>query len=188
VVAVEPSASMAAVLLQQMEDHDIPNVSLVTSPWEEAEVEVADIVLCAHVLYTVRNIEPFVRKLEAHARERVLVVLFQDHPQARIDLLWQDIHGEARQPLPSLSTFQDVLDELGIEVQTEEISPQPPRGFDSLEEALQQLSRRLYLKPDTPKRARLEQILPERLEEVGGVFQIRDAGLVRTALVEWRPV
>ena len=187
VAAVEPSASMANVLLQQMADCHIPNVSLVTSPWEEAEVGVADIVLCSHVLYTIRNIEPFVRKLEAHARERVLTVLFQDRPQARIDPLWQDIHGEARQPLPSLSAFQDVLDELGIEAQTGEIPPQPPRGFDSLEEALQQLSRRLYLKPDTPKWARLKQILPERLEEVGGVFQIRGAGLVRIALVRWHP-
>jgi hypothetical protein len=37
VVAVEPPASMPAVLLQQMADYDISNVSLVSSPWEEVE-------------------------------------------------------------------------------------------------------------------------------------------------------
>jgi hypothetical protein len=81
-----------------------------------------------------------------------------------------------------------VLDELGIVAQTEELPPQPPRGFDSLDKAFQQLSRRLYLKPDTPEWTRLEQILPQMLEEVEGVFQIRGAGLVRTALVAWHPM
>jgi SAM-dependent methyltransferase len=188
VIAVEPSPSMRSVLRQQMLEAGISNVSLVALRWEEAEIDPADFVLCAHVLYTIRDIVPFVRKLEAHARERVLVVLFQDAPQARIHPLWARIHGERRRPLPSLPEFQAVLRELGIEAQTEALPPQPPRGFDSLEDALRQLSRRLYLKPDDAKTSQLEQMLPELLEEVDGVLQLRGTGLFDTALVGWHPI
>ena len=80
-----------------------------------------------------------------------------------------------------------MLRELGIEAQTEALPPQQPRGYDSLEEARNQLSRRLYLKPGDPKTAQLEQMLPECLEEVDGILQIRGAGRVESALVKWHP-
>ena len=57
VVAVEPSPSMGEVLRQQASESSISNVSVVQARWEEAEVEPADLVLCAHVLYVVADIE-----------------------------------------------------------------------------------------------------------------------------------
>jgi len=187
VIAVEPSPSMVAVLREQLSNFDIANVTVAASRWEDAEVEPADLVLCVHMLYTIRDIAPFVRKLEAHARERVLVVLFRDAPQARLDLLWERLHGEPRQSLPSLAEFQAVLRELGIEARTEALPPQPPRGFDSPADALRQLSRRLYAQSDDAKMQQLEQMLPENLEEKNGVFQLRGARDIGSALVWWRP-
>ena len=81
-----------------------------------------------------------------------------------------------------------MLRELEIEAQAEALPPQQPRGFDSLEDALEQLSRRLYLKPNSSKKSRLEHMLPDVLEEVDGRFQIRSAGLIRTELIWWQPV
>ena len=188
VIAVEPSPSMVAVLRQQLSDFNIANVTVAASRWEDAEVEPADLVLCVHMLYTIRNIAPFVRKLESHARERVLAVLFRDAPQARLHPLWERLHGEPRQPLPSLAEFQAVLRELGIEAQTEALPPQPPRGFDSPADALRQLSRRLYTRSDDAKMQQLEQLLPENLEERDSVFQLRGAGDIDSALVWWRPM
>ena len=187
VVAIEPSSSMGLVLFQQMSDFAISNVSLIAARWEEVEVDPADIVLCAHMLYTIQDIAPFIRKLDAHAQLKVLVVLFQDAPQARIHPLWERIHGEPRRPLPSLLEFQAVLGDLGIEAQTEELPPHRPRGFDSLDDALELLSRRLYLKPDSAKSSRLRRLLPDILEEVDGLFQIRGSECVTTALVSWEP-
>ncbi len=187
VVAVEPSESMASVLLQQASDHGIHNISLVKAGWEEAEVEAGDVVLCAHVLYTVGDIEHFVRKLEAHARERVIIVMYKAPPQSQLYPLWKQIHGEERLPLPSLSEFEDVLSELGVEAQQEMLPPQPPRGFDSLQQAMEQLARRLYLKPGTQKMGLLESTLPDLLEEVNGVFTIRGARPLGPGLVCWHP-
>ena len=153
VAAVEPSSSMAQVLSQQLSDLSIQNVSLVQAKWEDAEVEAADIVLCCHVLYVVADIESFLRKLDSHALQRVLVVLYKSAPQSQTYPLWKRVHGEDRLPLPSLSELQEVLSELDIDAQVEILPPQEPRGFDNREQALEQLNRRLYLAPDSSQMA-----------------------------------
>ena len=186
VTAVEPSQSMGSVLLQQTAEYGIRNVSLVQVEWENAEVQPEDLVLCAHVVYTVREIAPFVRKLEAHARKRVLIVLYKAPPQSQIYPLWERIHGEERLPLPSLPEFMDVLRELGIDAKVEILPPQGARGFDSLDQAMDQLSRRLYLPAGSPKLDLLERMLPDLLSEGDGVFRIRGARPMEPALVSWR--
>ena len=187
VVAIEPSPSMASVLLQQASDYGIHNVSLVQSRWEEAELDPGDVALCAHVLYTVRDIEHFVKKLEAHAHERVLVVIFKAPPQSQTYALWKHLHGEERLPLPALPQFEEVLQDLGIDAQVEMLPSPGVRGFDSPQEAIEQLSRRLYLAPGTPKSTLMEEMLPDLLEEVDGTFRIRGAQPLEPVLVWWRP-
>ena len=187
VIAVEPSPSMATVLMQQAAEHAIRNVSLVQAQWEDAEVEPADVVLCSHVVYTIRAIEPFVRKLEEHARERVLAVLFRAPPQSQLYTIWKQVHGEERLPLPGLPQFEEVLKDLGIDAQVEALPAQPHRGYDSLDQAMDQLSRRLFLAPGGPKEALLQRMLPELLEEVDGAFRVRGAQPLEPALVWWRP-
>ncbi len=185
--AVEPSPSMVAVLRRQASDYSIQNVSVVEATWEEVEVEAADIVLCAHVLYVVPEIEIFVRKLEAHARERVLIVLYEAPPQSQIYPLWERVHGEERRPLPGLSQYRGVLSQLGIRAHEEIFPPRPPRGYDGHQQALEQLAHRLYLVPGSLQMARLEAMLPDLLEEVEGTLVIRGAPPVAPTLVWWRP-
>ena len=187
VTAVEPSSSMAEVLNQQTSDLSIQNVSLVQADWADAEVEPADIVLCCHVLYVVADIGHFVRKLDSHARHRVLVVLYKSAPQSQTYALWKRVHGEDRLPLPSLPEFQEVLSELDIDAQVEIMPPQQSRGFDDHEQALEQLSRRLYLAPGSRQMAELESMLPDLLEEVDGTLVIRGSQPMEPGLVIWRP-
>ena len=187
VLAVEPSASMGEVLIQQASEFSIDNISLVPKKWEDAEVAAADVVLCCHVLYVVPEIESFVRKMESHARGRVLVVLYDFPPQSQIYPLWKRIHGVERIPLPSLPEFQEVLAELGIDAQVEMLPPQTARGFDSREQALEQLGRRLYLAPDTRQMTELEYMLPDLLEDVDGTLVIRGSQPHEPGLVMWQP-
>ena len=187
VTAVEPSESMASVLLEQAGEHSIENVTLVQARWEDAQVEPADIVLCAHVIYTVTEIEQFVRKLEAHARERVIIVAYDAAPQSQTYPLWKQVHGVERLPLPTLPEFEEVLAQLGISARVDRMTPQPPRGFDSLEQAAGQISSRLYVVGGTPQETKLVEVLREALEEVDGVFKIRGANPLTPALVSWQP-
>ena len=187
VVAVEPSPSMVQVLTQQVSDLSIRNVSVVQARWEDAEVEPADVVLCCHVMYVVKDVEGFVRKLESRARNTVLVVLFKSAPQASIYPLWKRVHGEDRLSLPALPQFLEVLSELGIDHLVEKLAPQPVRGFDSYEQALEELGRRLYLAPGGPEMADLEAGLPDLLEEADGALTTKGSPPHQPALVSWRP-
>ncbi len=187
VVAVEPSAAMGAVLVEEAQSQGRDNISLVASTWEEAEVEQADIVICCQVLYTVRDIVGFVRKLEAHARERVLVVLGENPPYTQSNPLWPMVHGQERLKLPSLREFVPLLWDMGIYPDLEMLPPQGPRGFESRENALQQTCNRLMLEPGTDGERRLKAALDDVLEEVDGRFVIRGAPVFYPALVSWRP-
>lgn len=187
VVAVEPSASMCQVLRDQASESGIENVNLVESGWDEAQVEPVDIVLCAHVLYVIAGIESFVRKLEAHAKEKVLVVLFQAPPQTQIYPLWELVHGEKRIPLPSLPQFREVLSQLSIEAHVDMLEQLPARGFEDRERALEQLTDRLYLAPGTSQLTKFEEILPDLLQETDNGLIIKGSEPLRPALVSWSP-
>ena len=156
------------------------------SGWLDAQAPQADIALCCHVLYTIQDIEPFVRKLEEHAG-RVLVVMYQAPPQSQIYPLWELAHGEPRLALPSLPEFLEVLGQLGIEPETEIVHTVRNRGFESLESAKEQLARRLYVTPGSVEMERLEALLPEVLEEQDGWFTIKGAAPLEPRVVCWRP-
>ena len=186
-VAVEPSASMASVLTEQAQESGIENVSVVQEEWQDARVDPADIVLCAHVIYTIRDIGSFLKKLDAHAKKSVLLVVYNAPPQSQIYGIWQEVHGKERLQLPSLPQLRDVLEELEITYQEDPLPTQPARGFDSMEQALSQLCQRLYLTDGSPEARRLEQVLPGILTEEDGVFRIGDSQLLRPNLVWWYP-
>ena len=175
VTAVEPSESMGKVLTGGARDHHIENISLVRSRWEEAEVDNADQILAVHVIYTVQDIDRFVRKLQSHARVQAMVVIYGTAPQSQMYPLWEMVHGRPRLALPSAPEFKEVLRELHIDSQEEALPAQPPRGFDSPDQALEQISLRLYLGQDDPKRDVLGRILEHELNQSDGAFQIKGA-------------
>lgn len=186
IVAVEPSASMCRVLREVADEFDIKNVEVIESGWLDAQVPRADIALCCHVLYTIQDIEPFVRKLEEHAG-RVLVVMYQAPPQSQNYPIWEMVHGEPRLALPSLPEFLEVLGQLGIEPEIEVVHTERNRGFENLDAAKEQLSRRLYLTPDSAEMERLEALLPQVLEEKDGFFTIKGATPLEPRVISWRP-
>ena len=187
VVAIEPSASMGAVLQEEAERLRRDNISLVASTWEDAEVEPADVVICVQVLYTVRDVEGFISKLAAHARERVLVVLGEYPPYTQSNPLWPLVHGEARLDLPSFRDLMRVLWEMGVNADLEMLPAQEPRGFESRARALEQTKPRLFVEAGGDGERRLSQALDEMLEESDGRFRIRGAPVFRPALISWRP-
>ena len=187
IVAVEPSPSMAAAFLEQASASGIHNTSLVQSRWEEAQVDPVDVIICCHVLYVIADIDAFIRKMDAHAREKVLVVLYDAPPQSQVSLLWEQVHGERRLPLPSLPEFEDVLKEMDILPKISYLPPRVSRGYDSIQQAADQLAGRLFLQPGSAKISLLEEILPDVLEEVDGELLIRGARPLTPALIAWEP-
>ena len=185
VTAVEPSASMCAVLRETAAESGI-GVEVVEAGWMEAEAPPADVVLCSHVLYVIEDVAGFVRKLERQARRLALVVMFEAAPQSQIYGLWERVHGEPRLPLPSLPQFRAALEELGVAFRVDALPDEPARGFDSPEEAREMLARRLYVAPGSAAAARLTAALADGLERgADGVWRVKGSPALQPRIVVW---
>src|SRR5215510_9675564 len=187
VTAVEPSPSMGETLRHLAAEAGIDNVTLVARPWDEAEVEPADVVLSAHVIYSIEDIGPFVMKLAAHARQRVCMPTFIRPPRARYAPFWPWVHGEDKLELPGAAELMQVLWELGIYPNLEMYAPIPFRPFKDWQRALDTLRRRLFVTPDTEHDARLQQAMRELLMATPEGYVIKGAQPGRLALISWRP-
>ncbi len=95
--------------------------SQVEGTWPEAaaQVDPADVVVCAHVFYNVPEIEPFVAALTAKARRRVVVELTAAHPQAHLNPLWRHFHGVDRPTGPTADDALAVLASMSVDAGVE---------------------------------------------------------------------
>ena len=187
VTVVEPSASMVEQLEEGARDADITNVTTVQDPWEEADSEPADIVLCAHVLYGVADVVPFIRKLEASARDKVLVLMFIDSPQSHLAPLWEPVHREVRINLPAVPELLRVMWEIGIYPDLEMVHSNPPHRIEGREAAIEEFRQRLYVEAGTAKDRRLEEAADRLLVETSEGFEVRGARPRRIGLLAWSP-
>ncbi|MQF68732.1 class I SAM-dependent methyltransferase [SAR202 cluster bacterium AD-804-J14_MRT_500m] len=187
VIAVEPSKSMSLALLDEANRYGIDNVELIQNSWESTKVGKADVVLCAHVLYTCGDIKSFVRKLNSHATSEVWVILFNAPPQRNSYPLWGPVHGEERLWLPALPQFEEILRELGIQYDVRVLESHQPGSFDNHADAWSQLRRRLFLSEGSEKDYKLGRVLADVLVEKSGQLHLLDAIPLKSVLVVWRP-
>jgi len=185
VTAVEPSESMREQLVATAKAWDVPNVSVVGSTWEEAVVDRHDLVVCAHVVYTVTGIEAFIRKLGDHARRTVALISFERPATATYLPLWSYVHGEERIELPTLTQIEKLLGEMGIEYEITWLNEWISRPFKSREQALSECQARLFVAPGSEKSKILSDVLDESLDEVEGGFRLKWVEPHRPVIISW---
>jgi len=186
VTVVEPSSSMVDVLRQGARAAGIRNIVIVHSTWEEADVTPADLVLCSHVLYGVEDVGQFVRKLHAHATQRVFILMYMDSPQSHLAPLWQRVHQEERINLPGLRELLPILWEMDIYPDLEMLEASARYDYETWDNALDEFRRRLYVNPGTPQDQRLEAVMRDLLEETSDGFLLGGAPVRRMGLLTWR--
>jgi len=167
-------------LAEQVKSWGLKNVEIVGERWEAATVEPADVVICAHVVYTVTGIARFVSKLRASARRLVAVVVFEEPAMANYFPLWPLVYGEARLILPAFHELKDVLNEMGIEFETRRLNEWGSRGFATRDEAKQECMARLFISPGSEPERKLEAAM-------GSVLQMKDGRLHFTWTSAHRP-
>ena len=148
VTAVDPSAGMLAILRRHAEQAGVTNVTTVQGTWEEAATQVADVVFSAFVLTLVPDARRFVSKLDAAARDHVVLYLGAYSADAVLDPLWRHFHGAPRTPGPSYLDALAVLRELGIAPQVKVVEIPNRRRFATIEDAVEHYRDWLLL-PDT---------------------------------------
>jgi len=75
----------------------------------------ADVVTAHHVVYNVADIVPFLRALNDHARDRVVLEMPDHHPLASMSKAWRHFWKLERPADPTPSDLLDVLHEIGID-------------------------------------------------------------------------
>jgi 2-polyprenyl-3-methyl-5-hydroxy-6-metoxy-1,4-benzoquinol methylase len=187
VIAVEPSDTMRNALQSDAERSGIRNIDLVASRWEQADGVTGDVVIAAHVVYPLPDIEPFTRKLDAAARSHVAVVVFEQPPLSWLADFWPRVHAESRLPAPHLPQVLDVVAELGFGPASVELIEVEPFDLGPPETARQKLRRRLHVAPDSAADERLAAAMRELLDERDGVLVPRVQLPIRVGLVRWTP-
>ena len=162
VTAVEPNAAMLNYLREEIAQRGFTNITLVQTTWQDAPADLAaDLVLCSHVLYPIRDIEPFLEKLLSATQQVCYLYLRATHFDAVTAHLWKHFHGDERCLPPGYIAALDVLYEMGVYANVEVVAF-PHSGsmrYTSLEHATTELIEQLILPDDEQTRKELRSLL-----------------------------
>jgi SAM-dependent methyltransferase len=181
VTAVEKSSDMATALRQ--EAALVPGSYRVLEVEWPAEVDHADVVMAAHVVYDVADIDTFLQAMQDHARRAVVLELTESHPWTPLGPYYRALHGIDRPSGPTTDDLVSVIDEL-IGRRPEVMRWERPGGtwFESWDEIIELYGRRLVLPAD--RRSEVRPLLEPDVEEDGGRFTV-GASVRRLATVWW---
>lgn len=174
VKAVEPSEEMRKYIPRKH------NLTVIPSPWQAAKPGQANFVICAHVLYSVKNPVPFIEKLEAAATERVFI-LMRDSPHTHPA---QHLAPRGKIQPPRLRECFMLLRQIGIAPDLAMFTHPTYYYFANLEAAVEEC--RLSAGPgleDQTARAWLAEKLQPQLDGT----MVYDGGPMTSGVLHWNP-
>ncbi len=145
--AVERNPGMAEGLRAEADRLGVP-VTVIEAAWPEAAAAAGthDVALCAHVVYDVQDITPFVAALHDAAGTAVAVELTPSHPWSSLTPLYRALHGLDRPGGPTVDDFAAVVKEaVGVHPQVTRWSRPGGLRFADFEELVEFQRRRLVL-------------------------------------------
>src|SRR4051812_563578 len=193
-ICVDPSPGMGREFTASAAEAGISNARFVEADWLEAPADVVgDVTLVAHVTYFVPHIRPFVEKLIAQTRRRVIIAIGSVPPPNQGADLYEMVEGQPLAQVPDQRVLLPVLWDLGIlpEVHiagSAASTGMGPRAYASREEAIAQMVRGASGE-NADMAARTRRIVDERFGELfkpadGGGFE-RATESPRLLLITW---
>lgn len=136
VIGVDHQTEMLTMFAKNAEERSISHKEFEGFwPAIAPEVPGADVVTVHHVVYNVQEIEPFIRALQSHAKDRVVIEMPQHHPLSNMSDLWQHFWEIDRPTEPTHHSFLSLLKELGINAEVKEWESEMFRTLDLDQEA-----------------------------------------------------
>lgn len=187
VIALDPSAAMAAALEDGKRQHGIANVRVVEGRWPAAAtalgpMPVADISLIANVGHDTEDIAPFVDALDRATRRECVAVMQEQPPAGPAAPFFAAVHGEAREALPALPDFLDLLAARGTPPRVD-LLERPARAWRERDEIVTFLRRQTWVVPGSAGDRRLQAAIDAALDPSG----VLPATPTRVGLVRWTP-
>ena len=183
VIALDPSEAMIQMLRQDAQAEGLDIESHISS-WEAADIVPADIVVCAHVLYPVKDAEPFLRKLDDHALRQAFILMGYEPPVYWIAPFWRVAYGSERIRLPGAIEALALLHQMGIDATLTPLNTRLDIGFESLEMALGAVQSSLRLQPEPERDARLMAEVRAQLIPTPNGFRSKIAP--QLAVISWQ--
>ena len=182
VTAVEPSETMLDKLRHNITTSGVENISIIPAFWQDADIDIHDVVICAHGIYSSADFPSFIRKMERFAAERCYLELKLPPADGIIGELHRLIYG-CFHDSPNAIIAYNALYSMGIypDVKIEESID---RWVDnSIEEALVRAKRYLRLNYTTNFDTMVQDTLKRRLVRSHNSFCWPDG--MRSALFRW---
>ncbi len=185
IIAVEPNATMFNYLRRDAGERGLTNISFVQTTWQDAPDDLqADVVICSHVLYPIRDIVPFLAKLQAATHHACYIYLRITQMDSLTASIWQHFHGDERCFPPGCIHALDVLYEMGIYANVETVTLPPSLRYPSLDVAVDELMEQLILPDDPHTRSELRALTEDWLVERGGVL-VPPVDKIVSAVIWW---
>ncbi len=183
VTAVEPSAEMLEVLRDNLKSNPT-NIEIIQSSWEEAAVEIYDIAVCAHSMYSSPDLASFVRKMEQHTRQTCYLAVRLLPVDGVISQLHNAIYGSPHDSANAVIAY-NALYSLGIYANVKVENDIYHWTNNTLEEAFIRAKRHLRLESNHSYDKMIQDTLDRHLT-------LSDKGYVwpdgmRSALLYWSP-
>jgi 2-polyprenyl-3-methyl-5-hydroxy-6-metoxy-1,4-benzoquinol methylase len=186
VIAVEPNASMLDYLMRDAQYLNFSNISYSHNTWQDVPDELqADIVICSHVLYPIRDIVPFLAKFQSAARQACYIYMRATPIDALTAHLWKHFHGDERCYPPGYIHALDVLYEMGIFANVEMVTLPGSLRYPSLDVAVEELMEQLILPGDEKTRGELRDSLAGWLVQRDGML-VPPPREMLCAIIWWR--
>jgi SAM-dependent methyltransferase len=188
VVNIEPSPGMGSEFEASAKEAGIENARLVKADWHDAPEVRGDVSLVSHVTYFVADIVPFLEKLIAASRRRVIIGVSSTPPPNQGADLSEVLNGEPQAPVPGHRELLPVLWDMGILPEIRVVgtgqSTLASRVYATRVEAIDsQLGEREGAERESARKA-LKDSFSRLFREAPGGFR-RNMGDARFMLITW---
>lgn len=185
VIAVEPNEAMLGYLKQDAAAQGLTNISTVLTTWQDAPADLqADIVICSHVLYPIREVDTFLARLSVATRQTCYLYLRALHYDSFTAPLWRHFHGTDRCQQPGYIHALDILYDMGIYANVDIVKTPGSMRYPSLDGAVEELLEHLILPRDEQTRNELRTLLASWLVEREGMLAIPIDEMI-SAIISW---
>ena len=187
VVALEHSAAMRGQIDLVRADLPGADVTVVDGTWPLTTLPLCDVVFATHVLYAVRDIEPFLRAMDGQATQRCVLLLGARHPTTPVLPLWEAYHGSPRYPLPAAYECIAALAQLGIGADVTVLPAAPAMTYPAMVDAVDDVCYRLRLPWDDAHRSAVAQLIEKHwVRETDGSVTVPVA-VPPNVVLSWQP-